>query len=100
VCTSVYVYHQFLNQQGGTYDSRVDAITQDRMDGRGIIPTSGGIVHLTTGGIVAMMGGINPTPGSIIPMTCCIIPMTGIIVLMAAVFVLITGSRVFTAYSG
>jgi hypothetical protein len=69
------------------------------MDDRGIIPTSGGIAHPTTGGIVAMMGGINPMPGSITPMTCCIIPITGNIVLlfMAAVIVPKMGSRVLTA---
>jgi hypothetical protein len=66
------------------------------MDDRGIIPTSGGVVHPTTGGIVATMGDIT-TPGSIIPMTCCIIPMTGIIVLMVAVIVPMTGSWVLTA---
>jgi hypothetical protein len=60
------VYHQFFNQQGGTYDRRVDAITQDQMDDRGIIPTSGGIAHPTTGGIVAMMGSINPMLDSIL----------------------------------
>ena len=91
------VYHQFSNQQGGTYNRRVDTITQDQMDDRGIIPTSGGIAHLTTGGIVAMMGGINPTLGSITPMTCCIIPITCIIVLlMAAVIVPMMGSRILT----
>ena len=62
MCASVY--HQISNQQGGTYDRRVDAITQDQMDDRGIIPTSGGIAHPTIGGIVTMMGGINLTPGS------------------------------------
>ncbi len=97
VCASIY--HQILNQQGGTYDSRVDTITQDQMDDRGIIPTSGGIAQPTTGGIVTMMGGINPTPGSITPMTCCIIPITGniVLLLMAAVIVPMTGSRGLTA---
>jgi len=47
------------------------------MDDRGIILTSGGIAHPTTGGIVDMMGGIIPMPGSITPMTCCIIAITG-----------------------
>ena len=92
VCASVY--HQFSNQQGGTYNCRVDAITQDQMDDRGIIPSLRGIDHSTPGGIVAIMGGINPTPGSITPMTCFIIPITGIIVLlMATVIVPMTGSR-------
>jgi hypothetical protein len=92
------VYHQFSNQQGWTYDRRLDTITQDQMDDRGIIPTSGGVAHPTTGGIVSMMGGINSMPGSITPMTCCIIPITGIIVLlMAAVIVPMMGSRVLTA---
>ena len=85
---------------GGGYDRRVDANTQDRMDDRGIISTSGsgGIAHPTTGGIVTMMGGINPTPGSITPMTCCIIPITGniVLLLMVAVIVPMTGSRVLT----
>jgi hypothetical protein len=59
------------------------------MDDRGIIPTSRGIAHLITRGIVATMGGINPIPGSITPTTRCIIPMTmtSIIFLMAAVVV-------------
>ncbi len=61
------VYHQLLNQQGGTYDHRVDTITQDQKD---------------------------LTPSSIIPVTCCIILMTGIRVLMAAVVVPMTCSRV------
>ncbi len=92
------VYNQFSNQQVGTYDCRVDAITQDQMDDRGNIPTSGGIAHPTTGGIVAMMGGINPMSGSITPMTYCIIPITCIIVLlMAAVIVPMTSSRVLPA---
>jgi hypothetical protein len=52
------------------------------MDDRGIIPTSGGIAHPTTGSIIAMMGGINPIPGSTTPMTCCIIPIRGKIVLL------------------
>ena len=85
------------NQQGETYDHRVDTITQDQMDDRGIILTSGGIAHPTTGGIVDMMGGINPMPGSITPMTCCIIPIpnTGNIVflLMMAVIVPKMGSK-------
>jgi len=83
----------------GTYDHRFDAITQDQMDDRGNIPTSGGIAHPTTGGIVAMMGGINPMPGSITPMTCCIIPITGniVLLLMAAVIVPKTGSILLTA---
>jgi len=69
------------------------------MDDRGIIPTSGGIAHPTTGGIVAVMGGINPMPGSITPMTCCIIPITGniVLLLMVAVIVPKMGSRVLTA---
>jgi hypothetical protein len=83
VCASIY--HQFSNQQGGTYNRRVDTITQDQMDDRGIIPTSGGIAHSTSGGIVAMMGGINSTLDSITPMTSCIIPITGIIDLLMAV---------------
>ncbi len=97
VCASVY--HQISNEQGGTYDRRVDAITQDQMDDRGIIPTSGGIAHLTTGGIVTTMGGINPTLGSITPMTCCIIPITGniVLLLMEAVIVPMMGSRGLTA---
>ena len=49
VCASVY--HQFSTQQGGTYNRRVDVITQDQMDDRGIIPTLGGIDHPTPGGI-------------------------------------------------
>jgi hypothetical protein len=91
--------YQLSNQEGGTYDRRFDAIAQDQMDDRGIIPTSGGIAHPTTGGIVAMMGGINPMQGSINPMTCCIIPITGNIVLflMAVVIVPKMGSRVHTA---
>jgi hypothetical protein len=66
------------------------------MDDRGIIPTSGGVAHPTTRGIVAMMGSINPTPGRITPMTCCIIPITGniVLLLMVAVIVPMTGSRV------
>ena len=97
MCASVY--HQILNQQGGGYNRRVDAIIQDQMDNRGIIPTSGGIAHPAIGGIVTMMGGINPTPGSIIPMTCCIIPITGniVVLLMAAVIVPMTRSRGHTA---
>ena len=65
------------------------------MDDRGIIPTSGGVAHPTTGGIVTMMGGINPTPGRITPMTCCIIPITGkiFLLLMVAVIVPMMGSR-------
>ena len=59
VCASVY--HQISSQQGGTYNHRVFTITQDQMDDRGIIPTLGGIDHLTPGGIVATMGGINPS---------------------------------------
>ena len=95
MCASVY--HQFLNQKGGTYDHRVDTITQDQMDDRGIIRTSGGIAHPTTGCIVAMMGGINPMLGSITLMACCIITITGIIILLvAAVIVPMTGSRVLT----
>jgi hypothetical protein len=87
----------FQTSRGGTYDRRVDTITQDQMDDRGIIPTSGGIAHPTMGGIVAMMGGINPTLSSITPMTCCIIPITCIIVwLMVADIVSMTGSRVLT----
>jgi hypothetical protein len=67
------------------------------MDDRGIILTSGGIAHPTTGGIIAMMGGINPMLGSITPMTCCIITITGIIVLLVvAVIVPMTVSRVLT----
>ena len=68
------------------------------MDDRGIIPTSGGIDHLTPGGIIATMGSVNPMPGIITPITWAIIPITGIIVLlMAAVIVPMTGSRVLTA---
>ena len=68
MCASIY--HQFSNQKGGTYDRKVDAITQDQMDDRGIILTTVGNAHPTTGGIVAMMGGIYSMPGSITPMTC------------------------------
>ena len=97
MCASIY--HQFSNQKGGTYDRKVDAITQDQMDDRGIILTTVGNAHPTTGGIVAMMGGIYSMPGSITPMTCQIIPITGNItlLLMAAVIVPMTGSRVLTA---
>jgi hypothetical protein len=82
MCASVY--HQFSNQQRGTCDRRVDTITQDQMDDRGIIPTSRGIArrHCCHDG-------------------CCIIPITGILVLlMAAVIVPMTGSRVLTAMMG
>ena len=87
-----------FNPAGGAYDRRVDTITQDQMNDRGIIPTLGGIDHPAPGGIVATMGGINPTPGSITPITCNIISITGIIVLlMAAVIVPMMGGRVLTA---
>ena len=82
-----------ISRRGPT--TKVDTITQDQMDYRGIIPTSEGIAHPPTGGIVTMMGGINPMPGNITPITCCIIPITGniVLLLMAAVIVPMTGSR-------
>ncbi len=95
MCASIY--YQISNQQRRTYDRRVYTITQDQVADRGIIPTLGGIDHLTPGGIVVTMGGINPMPGSITPITCGIVSITGIIVLlMAAVIVQIMGGRVLT----